>query len=194
MSRLVAQEANGIEGIDAYLREVRPGVSFADVFRDWTVASFVNDPGPADGRYGYTQGGVDISSSVTSGYPDAGSISLPPWSAAYVTLAGNAPRALKLDLNMAMGVDKPDISCTYRTASGELRVEDVAGYRDVVGTWYAELPRTPSPVTLVIRSGGRAQPDLAYRITEGQVDYEKAAAIAITVVGAAASLLRGTDS
>lgn len=192
LSRFVAQEAHGIGGVDAYLSETYPGVTFEDVFRDWTVANYLDDNSMGDGRYGYTEGGVGVSPVVTSGYPDGGSLALPPWSAAYVTLAGDAPRKLKLNLIMASGVTRPSISCVYRNDSGEVKVEDISGRGDGAGAWFADLPDTSSPVTLVVRSAGRAEPGLAYAVDTYHRDHGKVAATAFVVAAMAATvLLRG---
>jgi hypothetical protein len=57
---LVSQPENGLDGIDAVLAErnvVDPRSSLAlhaeDVFADWVIASYLNDPSVGDGRYSY---------------------------------------------------------------------------------------------------------------------------------------------
>ncbi len=44
---------DGIAGIDAYLRRVGAGVTFEEVFRDWTVANLLGPEGPAP--FGYNE-------------------------------------------------------------------------------------------------------------------------------------------
>lgn len=50
---LVAHPANGIASVDAVLLEL--GSSFDELFADWVVANYVDDPSLEDGRYGYRE-------------------------------------------------------------------------------------------------------------------------------------------
>jgi hypothetical protein len=55
LSRLVAEQSNGATGIDHVLAAVGAGVTFDDLFADWVIANWVDDPDAlaGDGRYGY---------------------------------------------------------------------------------------------------------------------------------------------
>ena len=59
---LVRQDADGIAGIDAFLRDGGYGVDFEDVFRDWAVANILDED---QGLYGYA--GIDVQ---VSGFDD----------------------------------------------------------------------------------------------------------------------------
>ncbi|MBU1749399.1 MAG: immune inhibitor A, partial [Chloroflexi bacterium] len=50
---LVAEPKNGIAGINAVLAD--RGLTFDDLFADWVVANYLDDPNLADGRYGYRE-------------------------------------------------------------------------------------------------------------------------------------------
>ncbi|MFQ6002053.1 MAG: choice-of-anchor J domain-containing protein, partial [Anaerolineae bacterium] len=50
---LVAHPANGIASVDAVLLEF--GYSFDELFADWVVANYLDDPSLEDGRYGYRE-------------------------------------------------------------------------------------------------------------------------------------------
>jgi immune inhibitor A len=50
---LARHQANGLESVDAVLEAQNLGIGVDDVFADWVVANYVNDPSLADGRYGY---------------------------------------------------------------------------------------------------------------------------------------------
>lgn len=54
---VVAHPANGIAGVSEALAETGHTVTFQDVFADWAVANYVNDPNAldGDGLYGYKQ-------------------------------------------------------------------------------------------------------------------------------------------
>ena len=52
--QLVAQPANGIHGFDAVLKKADPAQrQFTDLFADWLVANYLDDPDLAEHRYGY---------------------------------------------------------------------------------------------------------------------------------------------
>lgn len=50
---LVAHPANGITGFQAVLDELGTGLTFEEIFADWRIANYLDDPSLADGRYGY---------------------------------------------------------------------------------------------------------------------------------------------
>ena len=58
---LVEEPADGIEGINAYLAPF--GVTFEDVFADWLIASYLDDPD--GGPYSYADADVEVSSAIT---------------------------------------------------------------------------------------------------------------------------------
>jgi immune inhibitor A len=50
---LASEPANGVAGFDAVLARVDPDTRFADLFADWVVANYLDDPDPAAGSFGY---------------------------------------------------------------------------------------------------------------------------------------------
>jgi len=62
LRQVVASQADGIAGFDQVLAERKLGVTFEDVFADWLIANYLDDPGLGDGRYGYR--GLDIEKPV----------------------------------------------------------------------------------------------------------------------------------
>ena len=66
---LVDEQANGIEGIENQLAAFGYGTSFDDIYRDWTLANYLDDPtltGDSGGQLGYDT--LDIPSGDTLGY------------------------------------------------------------------------------------------------------------------------------
>ncbi|HHY55821.1 MAG TPA: hypothetical protein GYA08_10330 [Chloroflexi bacterium] len=55
LSRLVAEQRNGANGVDAVLAAMGYDLTFDDLFADWVVANWVDDPDALgmEGRYGY---------------------------------------------------------------------------------------------------------------------------------------------
>ncbi|HID11557.1 MAG TPA: T9SS type A sorting domain-containing protein [Candidatus Latescibacteria bacterium] len=50
---LVQEPADGVEGVDQTLKKRGYPAGFRDVFRDWVLANYVDDPTVGDGRYAY---------------------------------------------------------------------------------------------------------------------------------------------
>ncbi|TET49863.1 MAG: hypothetical protein E3J64_08985, partial [Anaerolineales bacterium] len=50
---LSAAEENGLDAVDAVLRDIAPTLSHEDIFADWVVANLLDDTTIADGQYGY---------------------------------------------------------------------------------------------------------------------------------------------
>ncbi len=83
---LVAEPLNGPNGYDSVLDDFSYAEDFADVFADWTVANFLDDPSIGDGRFGYVGETVPpFSPFVTvSAYPAGPNVgSVQHWAADY---------------------------------------------------------------------------------------------------------------
>ena len=55
LSRLVAEQSNGMVGVDHALQSLGSDLTFDDLFADWVIANWTDDPDAldGDGRYGY---------------------------------------------------------------------------------------------------------------------------------------------
>jgi immune inhibitor A len=53
LRQVVASKADGIAGFDEVLADRGLGVTFEDIFADWLIANYLDDPDLDDGRYGY---------------------------------------------------------------------------------------------------------------------------------------------
>ncbi|MCP4167633.1 MAG: hypothetical protein GY759_17330 [Chloroflexi bacterium] len=51
---LIAEPANSVEALDNVLQQFNLGLSVDELFADWLVANWLDDPSLADGRWGYT--------------------------------------------------------------------------------------------------------------------------------------------
>jgi immune inhibitor A len=87
---LVSHPANGIAGFQAVLDELGTGLTFQDVFADWQVANYLDDPLPADGRYHY--GNLDPSrpslDMIHHSYPVQRATTVHQYGTDYVELQG----------------------------------------------------------------------------------------------------------
>jgi immune inhibitor A len=79
---LVEEPADGIEGINAYLAPF--GITFEDVFADWLIASYLDDPN--GGLYSYVDADVDVSSVTTLTDYGEGEDSIPQFAADYIEM------------------------------------------------------------------------------------------------------------
>jgi immune inhibitor A len=89
MRELTATEADGMEGLDEVLAESGAGLTANDVFRDWLIANFLNDPSLGDGRYGYR--GISLSGTVAVDhshrtFPDTRASTVHEYAADYIEL------------------------------------------------------------------------------------------------------------
>ena len=55
MQAVIAEDANGADGFNNVLEGAGLDLTFDDVFADWVVANLVDEPGLADGQYGYQE-------------------------------------------------------------------------------------------------------------------------------------------
>jgi len=78
--RLLEEPADGIEGINAYLAPF--GVTFEDVFADWLVANYLDDPN--GGPYSYADAEVEVSSADTLKDYDEGEDDVHQFAADYI--------------------------------------------------------------------------------------------------------------
>ena len=83
LALLVKEPADGIQGIDAYLAGLGYNATFRDVFKDWTVAVLLDEPG---GPYGYPD--KDVRVRVTARMDKSGQreSSIPQYSAEYTAI------------------------------------------------------------------------------------------------------------
>lgn len=101
---MVAEQANGIDGVNAVLAAKGYNERFADIFPRWTLANYVDDPTLAGGIYGYNNLQLVDSSpdnvntfarptlaGTVSSYPGGNpSASVSPWAADYVRFTPNS--------------------------------------------------------------------------------------------------------
>ena len=90
----LSEQADGIRGLDAYLRSAGYTEQFEDVFRDWGVANLLDEP---DGKYGY--GTLDITFPVSRslGSDDELNSSIPQYSTEYLRINVDGPISLAFE-------------------------------------------------------------------------------------------------
>ena len=82
--RLVQNPLDGVAGVDSYLDEIGAGRDFRDVFKDWTVANLLDEPG--DGPYSYPNAELMVRDIEELGSSDGVSSSIPQYSARYYSI------------------------------------------------------------------------------------------------------------
>jgi immune inhibitor A len=89
--QLVSEQDNGIAGFDDVLATVGNGdYQFNDLFADWVIANYLDDPELSDGRYGYTDLAIsppDLAASH-SAYPVSQQATVHQYATDYVQLWG----------------------------------------------------------------------------------------------------------
>ena len=110
--RLVAQSADGGQGIQAYLDEVAPGEQFDELFADWLAANVAGAP---EGRFGYPppMRAVNIASAVSRAIEGEGAVvgEAPQFGAWYLRIVpGDAPLTVTIsgaERTAVLPVDPP---------------------------------------------------------------------------------------
>ena len=81
---LVKEPADGIQGIDDYLTKQGHDVTFLDVFKDWAVANYLDDP--EGGPYGYPDMDVEVNVEARLDRFGERSSSIPQYSVEYTAI------------------------------------------------------------------------------------------------------------
>jgi hypothetical protein len=96
---VVAEPANSVSGYDAVLASIGSGVAFTDVFGDWVVANFLDDPSIGDGRYGYVGDDLPEFTAVNHSTYPVGPVTtnVSPTACKYRRLTNGLPMLLNFD-------------------------------------------------------------------------------------------------
>ena len=92
LRQVVASKADGIAGFDEVLADRGLEVTFEDVFADWLMANYLDDPSLGDGRYGYRDLAIERPAvDVTyDQYPTQAAATVHQYGADYIELADSA--------------------------------------------------------------------------------------------------------
>jgi hypothetical protein len=104
MRQVVAEPANGADGFDAALEATGQPYRFDDVFADWVVANYLDDPSAGNGSWGYRDvriGPIALDSQIDS-YPADKQSSVKQYAAEYLVFTGHGE--LTLDFSGATQV------------------------------------------------------------------------------------------
>jgi len=105
---LVADPENGLASVDVVLGDLGSSATHEDLFGDWVVANLLDDPGVADGRYGYEA--IDAprfyieTSYDTSDYPVSESSTVHQYGTDYIELNGNRPLTFYFTGSLQVGL------------------------------------------------------------------------------------------
>ncbi len=80
---LVAQPADGVKGVQAYLNQVAPGLTFDQIFGDWLVANLV---GATQGPYAYASPPGTVSVTQVARGPASGTVQVPQYGGWYMRI------------------------------------------------------------------------------------------------------------
>ncbi len=81
---LVGEQADGIRGIDSYLARQGYDMDFRNIFKDWVVANYLDEPG--DGVYSYPDSYVQTVITSRMSKPGERDYSIPQYSAEYIAI------------------------------------------------------------------------------------------------------------
>lgn len=98
--QLVAEPANGAAGFDAVLQELDPdGRRFDDLFADWVIANYLDDPASAQKYLGYADLRVEqpVLAARHTAYPVRSQATVHQYAADYVLLEGSGELAIEFE-------------------------------------------------------------------------------------------------
>jgi immune inhibitor A len=105
---LVAHPENSLASVDAVLEDLGTGLTYEDLFADWTVANLLDDPDLSDGRFGYRE--IDVPPLVIettyrkSDYPVSESSTVHQHGTDYVELHGEQPLEFRFTGSTQIGL------------------------------------------------------------------------------------------
>lgn len=104
--QLVAEPANGIAGFDAVMARLDPARRFDDLFADWLVSNFLDDPSLAGGRYGYASLQPDQPAYAArhTAYPVRELATVSQYAADYILLENSGPLRIEFDGSQAVSL------------------------------------------------------------------------------------------
>ncbi len=120
IKNIVSEPLNSISGISNQLEENEVEITFEELFTDWTIANYLDDPDIEDGLYNYEQ--LDLPGFSLSGfhssYPAEGSGGINAWATDYIRLnVGNLDE--NSTLTASFDVNNPiNLSVIYYESSG----------------------------------------------------------------------------
>jgi hypothetical protein len=168
---IVSEPANSIAGITNQLIANSISQSFEDIFVDWTIANFLDDPEVENGLYYYENLELPNFSVVYthSSYPAGNNGSVHDWATDYIRLYPG-------DGNLEL-----DLTTSFPIGLGVIRIgnEGVTSTVDkfvVNGTWNGVLPELTedySQMILVFANNGYSDVTYTYSIAEVITDVEQ---------------------
>jgi hypothetical protein len=161
---IVSEPANSIAGITNQLIANGISQSFEDIFVDWTIANFLDDPEVENGLYYYENLDLPNFSAVYthSVYPAGNNGSVNAWAADYIRLyPGDGDLELDLTTSFPIGLGVIRIGNEGVTSTVDKFV--------VSGTWNGVLPELTedySQMILVFSNNGYSDVTYTYSIVE----------------------------
>ncbi|MBL7149342.1 MAG: T9SS type A sorting domain-containing protein [Candidatus Cloacimonetes bacterium] len=168
---IVSEPANSITGITNQLIANNISQSFEEIFVDWTIANFLDDPDVGSGQYNYESLDLPNFSAVYthSAYPAGNNGSVNAWAADYIRLYP-ADGNLELDLTTSLPISLGAIRI------GNAGITSTVDTYIVSGTWNGVLPELTedySQMILVFSNNGYSGVTYTYSIAEVISDVEQ---------------------
>jgi hypothetical protein len=101
IASIVKSTERGVDGIEQVLAEQGNALSFSQLFSDWVIANYLDNPDLYNGLYGYASIDVHLKPSVVEDfYPINGKVSaIEPWSAHYIEFDREQDGSLNLTIS-----------------------------------------------------------------------------------------------
>jgi hypothetical protein len=145
---LVAQPLNGLEAFDKVLQDLKTGLTADDLFADWVVANWLDDPAAGDGRWHYPDYNPDPMATAAefNTLPAEGKGDVHQYAADYIRLPGNT-----------------DLTVRF-TGSTTTRLAATDAYSGYWAWWSHRMDESDTRLTLPVDLSGVDKATLRYRL------------------------------
>ncbi len=145
---LVAHPLNGLEAFDAVLHDLKTGLTADDLFADWVVANWLDNPVPGDGRWHYPDYDPDPMATAAefSALPAEGEGDVHQYAADYIRLPGST-----------------DLTITF-SGSTTTRLAATDAYSGYWAWWSHRMDESDTRLTLPVDLSGVDKATLRYRL------------------------------
>lgn len=145
---LVAQPANGLDAFDVVLQDIGAGLTADELFADWVVANWLDDPTAGDGRWHYPDYDPDPMATADEVFtlPAQGEGDVRQYAADYIRLPGRESLTIRF------------------TGSTTTRLAATDAYSGYWAWWSHRMDESDTRLTLPVDLSGVNKATLRYRL------------------------------
>ena len=168
---IVSEPLNSISGISNQLTLHETEKNFNEIFVDWTIANFLDEPETGNGLYNYEELNLPNFSTVAtySNYPASGGGNINPWAAEYVRLyhgENNLHVLMEANQNIHLGVIR-------KGAEGIVSEVDIFPVDNLLDVDLPDFSDDYSQMILVISNDSNVSVNYSFTVSEVETFAEE---------------------